>query len=176
MPSDGGNGSRRSTRTAWVAASVAAAIVVVDQVTKAWAVRALADGPVSVIGDSVQLRLSRNTGSAFSLFRGFTPLLALVAVVVVVFLVRAARSTRDLPSLAALALVLGGSVGNLVDRLVREPGFLRGAVVDFVDVGSWPVFNVADAAITTGAVLFVIVVVFGERSRGHAAPGAGPRG
>ncbi len=176
MPSDGGSGARRSTRTARAAAGVAAGIVVIDQLTKAWAVRELADGPVSVIGETVQLRLSRNTGSAFSLFRGFTPLLALVAVVVVVFLLRAARTTTDLPSFAALALVLGGSVGNLVDRVVREPGFLRGAVVDFVDVGSWPVFNVADAAITVGAVLFAVIVLFGERSGGGARPEVGSGG
>jgi len=147
-----------------VAATIVAAVVVVDQLTKAWAVAALGDGPVSIVGDDVELRLSRNTGGAFSLFQGFTPLLAILAVVLAIVLVRTLRRTDDGWLVVALALVLGGAIGNLVDRLVRSPGFLRGAVVDFVSVGGFPTFNVADAAITVGAVLLVARVLLGDRS------------
>jgi signal peptidase II len=138
-------------------------VALVDQLTKTWAVHSLEDGPVSIIGTDVELHLSRNTGSAFSLFQGFTPLLAILAVVLAVVLVRAVRRTDDLVMLVALSLVLGGAVGNLIDRVVRSPGFLEGAVVDFVRVGSFPTFNVADAAITVGAVLLVVRTVLGMR-------------
>jgi signal peptidase II len=136
-------------------------VVVVDQATKAWAVHALAYRSISVIGDTVEFRLGRNTGSAFSLFQGFTPLLALLAVAVAFVLARAARRSDDLLTVVALSLVLGGSLGNLADRLFRAPGFLHGAVVDFIRLGWWPTFNVADSAITVGALL---LAVFGWRA------------
>ena len=98
-------------------------IVVVDQLTKTWAVRELADGPVELFGD-VAFRLSRNSGGAFSLFQGFTPLLAVLAIVLAVVLVRALQRTQDPLVLIALALILGGAIGNLLDRLARSPGFL----------------------------------------------------
>jgi signal peptidase II len=145
-----------------LAAGIVVAVVAADQLTKAWAVRELPDGPVSIVGTTVDLRLSRNTGSAFSLFQGFTPFLAVLAVVVAVFLVRTVRRTRDTPMIVALALVLAGSVGNLLDRIFRSPGFLRGAVIDFVHVSAWPTFNVADSAITIGAVLIVVWSVRAE--------------
>ena len=72
------------------------------------------------------------------------------------FLVRTVRRTRDTLLLVALSLVLGGAIGNLLDRVFRSPGFLRGAVIDFVHIGQWPTFNVADSAITIGAILVVV--------------------
>jgi signal peptidase II len=146
-------------------------VALLDQLTKTWAVAELDDGPISIIGNDVELHLSRNTGSAFSLFQGFTPLLAILAIVLAVVLVRAVRRTDDVVILVALSLVLGGAVGNLFDRVARSPGFLEGAVVDFVRVGSFPTFNVADAAITVGAVLLVVrtlLTMRGEHDR-HAA-------
>lgn len=137
------------------------ALVAADQLSKAWAVSHLGAGPVSVIGTTVEFRLARNAGSAFSLFRNLTPLLAVVAIVVAVFLVRAMHTARNFVMLVALALVLGGAMGNLVDRLFRSPGFLRGHVVDFIHVGAWPTFNIADSAITIGAVLLVVASVWG---------------
>ncbi len=142
-------------RTVWVVAALVA-IVTVDQLTKAWAVSALADGPKHVIGDFLVFDLSRNSGSAFSRFQGYTPILAVVAIVIAVFVARAVRQATDRATLVALVLVLGGALGNLGDRLVRYPGFLRGHVVDFVAVGWWPVFNVADSCITIGAVLLIL--------------------
>jgi signal peptidase II len=134
----------------------AVGIVALDQLTKAWAVASLADGPVRVIGDFAQLRLTRNSGAAFSSFRGATPLLAVGAIVVAVLLVRLAARTTDTWLLVGLSLFLGGALGNLCDRIFRAPGVLSGHVVDFVDVGRWPTFNVADSALTIGAVIVVV--------------------
>lgn len=133
-----------------------AILVALDQLTKAWALAALDDGPIGIIGDVVELRLSYNSGIAFGAFQGYTPLLAAAAIVVTIFLVRAVRRTTDAPTIVGLVLVLGGAIGNLVDRAARaDDGFLSGHVVDFVSVGWWPVFNVADSAITVGALLLV---------------------
>jgi len=136
--------------------AVAAVVVVLDQLTKVWAVSALSDGPVRVVGSLLQFRLTRNPGGAFSLGTGLTPVLALLAVAMVVYIVRTTRRTADAVMAFSLALVLGGAVGNLVDRMVRSPGILRGEVVDFIKVPHWPTFNVADSAITVGVILIAI--------------------
>jgi signal peptidase II len=159
VPNDGADDSSVPSRRGWPVAAIVVGVVVVDQVTKTWAVRELADGPVELAGSDVAFRVSRNSGGAFSLFQGFTPLLAVLAIVLAVVLVRALHRTRDPLVLVALALILGGAIGNLVDRLARSPGFLRGEVVDFVDVGRFPVFNVADSAITVGAVLLFVAAL-----------------
>jgi signal peptidase II len=140
----------------WLAPTVVIGIVVLDQITKSWVVASLSDGPLSLIGDDVELRLTRNSGGAFSLFTNATVFLALMAIVLSLVLVRAVRRAQDLLSVLALSLVLGGALGNLVDRIFRSPGFLRGHVVDYVKVGSFPSFNVADSAITIGAILLII--------------------
>jgi signal peptidase II len=139
--------------------------------SKLWAVRELADAPVSIIGSDVSFELTRNTGSAFSLFQAFTPLLALIAIGVAVLLVREVRRSRDTLMIVGLSLVLGGALGNLADRLFRSPGFLKGAVVDFVHVGRFPTFNVADSAITIGAVLIVVWAVRADLADRRAARG-----
>ena len=136
--------------------AVAGVVVVLDQLTKIWAVSALSDGPVEVIGTLLQWRLTRNPGGAFSLLTGLTPVLAVLAVAMVVYIIRTTRRTADIVMAYSLALVLGGAVGNLVDRLVRSPGFLRGEVVDFIKGPNWPTFNVADCAITIGVILIAI--------------------
>ena len=151
MPNADADDAGRRTR---LAIAIVVVVVALDQATKAWAVAELASGPVSIIGN-VELHLSRNGGGAFSLFRGFTPLLAILAVVIAVVLIRAARRAQDPLTLVTLALVLGGALGNLSDRMFRAPSFLSGRVVDFVRVGSFPTFNVADSAITIGAVVLV---------------------
>jgi signal peptidase II len=147
------------SRTAWVVAALVV-IVAVDQLTKAWAVAALARGPKHVIGDFLVFDLSRNGGSAFSRFQGYTPVVAVLAIVIAFFVARAVRDATDRWTLIGLVLVLGGALGNLADRLARSPGFLRGHVVDFVAVGWWPVFNVADSCITIGAILLIVRTLF----------------
>ena len=96
-----------------------------------------------------------------------TPLLAVLAVGVALVLIRTMHRTYERTVLVALALVLGGALGNLADRLFRAPGWLRGAVVDFIRLDGWPTFNVADAAITIGAVILVVWSILGGRA---AAP------
>lgn len=143
----------------WLAPTVVFGVVVLDQITKVWVVATLSDGPLSIIGNDVELHLTRNSGGAFSLFTNATILLAVVAAVLSVVLVRAVRRAQDLLSVLALSLVLGGALGNLTDRIARSPGFLRGEVVDYVRVGSFPSFNVADSAITIGAILLIILAL-----------------
>jgi signal peptidase II len=133
---------------------VAAAVLVADQLTKAWAVAALADGPISVVGP-LRLAVTRNKAGAFGLGGAFVPLLAVAATILVVVLVMKGDLVRRPLVAVAAGLVLGGAFGNLADRMVRGPGLLRGAVVDFVDLRWWPVFNVADSAITCGCVLLL---------------------
>jgi signal peptidase II len=143
--------------------------VAADQLTKTWALRALDDGAIDLVG-SLRLRLVFNTGSAFSLGEGMGPLLSVLAVVIVVVLVRTGRAVEGTAAVVALGLVVGGALGNLIDRVVRAgDGFLGGAVVDFVDLQWWPVFNLADVAICVGAVL--LALTFG-REGGEAAGGA----
>jgi len=165
VPSDADSTNARAGRSdrpagrPVLATALVVGIVVADQLTKQWAVRELADAPVSIIGNDVSFELTRNTGSAFSLFQAFTPLLAVIALVVALLLVREVRRSRDTLMIVGLSLVLGGALGNLVDRLFRSPGFLKGAVVDFVHLGRFPTFNVADSAITISAALIVLWAV-----------------
>jgi signal peptidase II len=140
----------------WLAPSIVLGVVVLDQLTKIWVVATRSNSPLSIVGDDIEIHLTRNSGGAFSLFTNATLFLAIVAVALSIVLVRAVRRARDRLTVVALSLVLGGALGNLMDRVTRHPGFLRGEVVDFVRVGSFPSFNAADSAITIGAVLLVI--------------------
>ncbi len=139
---------------------VAAAVVIADVVTKRLAVDRLADrGPVDVVDGLLKLRLVRNSGAAFGMAAGLTVVLTLVAVAVVVVMLRIAPRLRSVGWTIALALVLGGAIGNLLDRLFRDPGPLRGRVIDFLELPHWPVFNVADSCIVSGGLLMVLLSV-----------------
>lgn len=118
---------------------------------------ALDDRSFSLIGDFLALRLTRNPGAAFSSFQGGGPLLAVVAVVMAVVIVLALRSVERRAEAIALGAVMGGALGNLVDRLFRGDGLLDGHVVDFIDFSFWPTFNVADSAITLGVVALLVL-------------------
>ncbi|WP_299442359.1 signal peptidase II [uncultured Phycicoccus sp.] len=139
-------------------AVIALVVLVLDQGTKAWALAALTPGqPVEVIGSLIRLNLIRNPGAAFSLGDGSTWVLTVLSLVILVGVLVGARRVANLPWAVALGLLLGGAVGNLVDRLVREPGPGRGHVVDFIDYFGWFVGNVADIAIV-GAAGFVMLL------------------
>lgn len=177
MPSDAASDTARHEPAGrpLLATTIVLGVVALDQLSKWWAVSQLPNDPARLIGDDVGFVVVRNAGSAFSLFQTFTPLLAVVAIVVAVLLVRTVRRTRDTLMIVGLSLVLGGALGNLMDRLFRTPGFLRGAVVDFVHVGDFPTFNVADSAITIGAILIVIWAIradLRERREERDAQGA----
>ena len=136
--------------------AAAGAIALADQVSKTVALRTLDDGPAHLLGDGIQLRIAHNSGGAFSLLSGLTPLITLLAVGAVIVITRIGSRSDDRATAVAWSMILGGALGNLVDRMARTPGFPTGEVVDFVKVGWWPTFNLADSAITLGAVLLVI--------------------
>lgn len=139
---------------------VALVIVVLDQITKQWALSRL-DTDIIEVFWTLQFNLVRNSGSAFSFGSGLGPVLGMLAVVIVVLLVRFGRLVSNLPTAIALGLVLGGAVGNLLDRAFRSngDGFLGGHVVDFIDFQWWPVFNIADIGIVVGGLLLVFVAM-----------------
>lgn len=141
---------------------IAVLVYAADLVTKTVAVHLLdPSDPVEVIGDFATLHLVRNSGAAFSMATGYTWVLTLIAVIVVAVIIRFSRRLRSAGWAVGLGLVLGGALGNLTDRFFREPGPLRGHVVDFISVGSWPVFNVADSAVVCGAILLVVLTLLG---------------
>ena len=141
---------------------VAAVVLVLDVVSKVLAVHLLTPGqPVSIIGDTVTWTLVRNSGAAFSMATGYTWVLTLVASGVVVGIIWMGRRLVSPWWALGLGMILGGALGNLVDRFFRSPGPLRGHVVDFLSIGWWPVFNVADPAVVGGAIFLVGLSLFG---------------
>ena len=143
-------------RGAALLAGVAAAVALVDQATKTWALHHLAGGRTVHLVWTLRLALSFNSGAAFGIGAGLGPFIVAGGVVLVAgfaFMGRGLGIGRSALVTVALGLVLGGAVGNVADRLLRDQG---GAVVDFIDLQWWPVFNVADAAITVGAATLVL--------------------
>ena len=157
-----------------ILAVVAAAGLALDQATKIVAVRLLdpTDPPI-LLGGLLILRLIRNPGAAFSLGENFTIVFALLAIAVVSFVLIKLAPLVDHPGWAgALGLLVAGVSGNLMDRIFRTPGPLRGHVVDFFQLPRFAIFNVADICITSAAVLIMILAVIknvgidGQRSGG----------
>ncbi|MCX7619746.1 MAG: signal peptidase II [Acidimicrobiales bacterium] len=143
-------------------AAVAAVVIAADQLSKWWALNSVADRTIQVVW-TLQLHVTRNTGAAFSMFsqRGWGPVIGVVALIVVGLLVWQGRTITNRTGAVAVGLILGGALGNLADRLFRaQDGFLSGAVVDFIDLQWWPVFNVADAGVVVGSILLVLVTLF----------------
>lgn len=155
-----GGGGKPSLSVRQCAVLVAALVVLIDQLTKAWASTALADGPIVLIENFLQFRLTHNTGAAFSLFSSGGPLIGVVAAGVAVLIMFVLNDTSHRGEAIALGMVLGGSLGNLIDRMMRGDGFLNGAVVDFIDFDFFATFNVADMGITLGVVLLLVVALF----------------
>jgi signal peptidase II len=160
--------SRASTHRR-VFAAVALAAYAVDLGTKLLAVRRLTEGdPVDVVGSGLRLDLVRNPGAAFSTGTSYTLLLSVIAVVAAATVIRYGRRLGDRTWAVALGLLLAGVCGNLTDRVFREPGFLRGHVVDFLELPHWPVFNVADMLIDAAVVLILVQSWRGVRLTGAA--------
>jgi signal peptidase II len=142
--------------------AVAAAVLSADIVSKVLAVKLLTPSqPVPIIGDTVTWTLVRNSGAAFSMATGYTWMLTLVASAVVVGIFWMGRRLVSTGWAIGLGMILGGAMGNLVDRFFRSPGPLRGHVVDFLSIGWWPVFNVADSSVVGGAILLVTLSAVG---------------
>ena len=142
--------------------SVAAVAYALDLVTKILAVARLEGRePVPVVGDLLRLTLVRNPGAAFSTGTSYTLLLSLVAIVAVVVVLLVARRLASRLWAFGLGCLLGGVLGNLTDRVFRQPGFLRGHVVDWLQLPHWPVFNLADVCINIAAGVIVVQAVRG---------------
>jgi signal peptidase II len=161
-------------RRGWLFAIVAPVVLVADVVTKIIAVATL-DGepPVRVLGGVFYLQVVRNPGAAFSMATGMTWVLTLIALSVVVAIIWIMPKLRSIGWAIGLALVLAGALGNLIDRFFREPGPLRGHVVDFLspfapDGSAFPVFNVADSSIVCGGALIVLMALLGRDYDGRS--------
>ena len=142
---------------------IAALVVLVDQLTKAWAVDALADGNGHHVIWTLQWNLSFNTGMAFSQGQGIGPIIGLLALLVIVFIAVSVRNAGSRTVLVAAGFVMGGALGNLFDRLFRGEGWLHGAVVDFIDFQWFPIFNVADMGVNVGGALFLLWSLFSPK-------------
>jgi len=141
---------------------LAAVVLVLDQATKVWALRSLTPGEaVDLVGSFIRLNLIRNPGAAFSIGDDSTWLLTAVSLVILVWVVVGARKVGNLPWAVALGLLLGGALGNLVDRVLRAPGPGRGHVVDFIDYFGLFIGNVADIAIVVGAGIIMVLTFRG---------------
>lgn len=151
----------RPRRTALLAV-VAVLVLALDLATKVWVVAQLeGKRSIELLGGELYLRVSRNSGAAFSFAEGATLLFTAVAITVVVVIVRVSTRLRSAGWALSLGLLLGGALGNLVDRISRDPGPGRGAVVDFIALGWFPSFNVADSGIVVGGMLAVLLTFRG---------------
>ncbi len=147
-----------------LSAGVAALWLLLDQLTKAWAVNALADRDIDLFW-TLRFKLTFNEGAVFGLGSSLAPVITVLVVVVSILIVVGTwRNESRFVSVVA-GLVLGGALGNLGDRAFRGgEGFFSGKVVDFIDLQWWPIFNVADSGITTGVLLFVLFSVFSRKT------------
>lgn len=147
----------------------AAVIYAADQLSKAWVVSTLPEGDVvPVLGDFLQFYFVRNPGAAFSMAAGSTWIFSILAVVVAVVIIVYARKIRSVAWAIVFGLLLGGTFGNLTDRLVRPPSFGFGHVIDFIST-PWmmpAIYNVADIAIVSSMVLLVLLTLFGVQLDG----------
>ncbi len=167
VPDEAVGPARRGVSRAPIVLGVAVLVYLLDRATKSWALANLVENePRDFLGSVLRLRLIFNPGAAFSLGTGATPLFTVVMAAVSVGVLYAALRVRSWPWTVALGLVLGGATGNLTDRLIQPPGFARGHVVDFLELPHWPIFNIADSAIVTAAVLVALLslrnVPFGD--------------
>lgn len=131
------------------------AVIAIDQITKAMASSWFRDRPVELIPGFLDLRFAENPGMSFSMFQNGGQIIGVAAVgaaALIVFMLDQARSSGER---VGLGLILGGAIGNLVDRIVRGDGFLDGPVVDWINFRNFPTFNGADSAITIGAVILL---------------------
>ncbi len=169
-------GQTASVRTALgVLVGVAVVMVALDQWVKQLALDALSDGHhVRILGGLVYFDLTFNAGAAWSFGTGFTFVFPIIAIVISGVIVWLGRTVRSWPWALSLGLILGGAVGNLCDRLFREPGPFQGHVVDMISVFApnaekFPIFNVADSSLTVGVILAIGLELFGFRRDGTRA-------
>jgi signal peptidase II len=146
---------------------VAAVVVGLDQLSKHWAVSQLNDGHTVHVLWTLQFNLAFNSGMAFGSGQGLGPLIGVIAVVVVVFLLLSLRQASGKLSVVAIGLIVGGAMGNIVDRLFREDAWLHGRVVDFIDFQWFPIFNIADMCVNVGGGLLIVSYLFFQPKVDH---------
>jgi signal peptidase II len=139
-----------------IGAGLAILVVSVDALTKRWASIELVDGDIVLIPGFLVLTYTENPGAAFSLFQNAGPFLGTIALVVSVSLLWSLRLERPALETIAFGLIVGGALGNVVDRIFRGPGFLDGKVIDWIDLWWIPTFNVADMSVTIAVGLLLI--------------------
>lgn len=153
-------------RPATILVIAAAAILILDQITKAIVVSSMSEGQsIPVIDGVLHWTFVRNPGAAFSLFTQVPWLFTILASAISIWIVWQVRTLRSIPQAWCFGVILGGALGNLVDRFLRAPGGPSGYVVDMIDLRVWPVFNVADMGVTLGALALVIVSWREERQQ-----------
>ena len=172
-PTDGAPLSRGRRWTLLVGSVVV--VLLLDQLTKWWAVSQLAPPPegngriVDVVA-SLRFRYAENTGMAFSSGKGMGPVIGVLALAIGIAMLVAVRRQPSRLARVAAGLVAGGAFGNVIDRLFRGEGWLRGAVVDFIDFQWFPIFNVADMAVNVGGALFVLWSLLGQEHEQATTP------
>jgi signal peptidase II len=151
--------------------SLALLIWSIDFLTKNWALENLTSASRKVIGTFLQVTLHKNPGAAFNFATGFTIVFTSISIAVLLFI--AFYSPRIISKWWSVVagLVLGGVLGNLTDRIFREPGFLYGHVIDWIELPNWPIFNVADSAIVIAAVIAFILTVKNIHPTASIKPG-----
>ncbi len=164
-----------SARHGLVMVLVALVAYLLDQLTKWWVVSTMDEGQVTeVLPPVVSWRFIRNPGAAFSIGTDYTWVFTIIMVIVSVAIVLQVRRVASWPWAIALGLVLGGALGNLTDRLLREPSFGQGHVVDFIALPNFAIFNLADSAVVCGVVLIVILTLRGIDPDGSRTGGDEP--
>lgn len=163
-----------------VLAAAAIVVVGIDLLTKQLALTNLSDGSVTrILGGAVYFDLTRNSGAAFSIGANLTVVFPIITMVVLGGIIWLARRLRSVPWALSMGLIVGGALGNLIDRVFRAPGFLHGHVVDFISVFApaaekFPIFNAADSALFCGVVLAILLEFTGRRRDGsRVRTGAG---
>lgn len=156
-----------------LALGVAAGVIALDQATKVWSETSLVDGRIEVIPGLLWFTYAENTGASFSLFQGRGSIIGVVAIGAVIFVLASLRTERPALEVVGLGFVLGGAVGNLIDRFRRGDGLLDGPVVDWIQVPNFPIFNIADSALTIGVVL-LLISAWRHRHEEHPRAGEHP--
>lgn len=158
---------RRNRRELVTFGITAFLIILADQITKFWAQEYLlprrqsGEGPVEMLGGFLKFTYAENTGAAFSIGSGITWVFTTIALFVVIMIFRYARKLGSLPWALSLGGLLGGSLGNLIDRMFRAPGPFQGFVVDFIQLPYWAIFNIADMAVVISGATIAFLLIRG---------------
>lgn len=158
---------KRSWKWTVIFGVVGLLVLGLDQVTKALALAHLTPGePVNVVGSLLKFNLIRNPGAAFSLGTGYTPYISAIQISVAIGVIYLSRKLGSVGWAIAFGFLFGGAVGNIIDRIFREPSPFHGHVIDFLQTPHWAIFNVADMAVTSAAILLVLQTLRGVKLDG----------